>query len=134
MNRVEKTLQLLRTALQQRMTASVSISSALLYRQETTTHGNLYLWYSVICPTGYEEGGMSETCQICAVGTYRTQGVHTDCQSCPLYYTTANTGSADETDCSICKPSNALMTARLWRGLIQLPTRSALPAWNGGYW
>ena len=41
------------------------------------------------------------TCQVCARGSYRTQGVEPNCVSCPMGYTTPAERSLTIDDCSI---------------------------------
>jgi len=57
-----------------------------------------------------EQLGLDETCNMCPVGTYRTQGIHRGCQDCPAGRTTNKAGSVSISDCSlpICLPGEFL--------------------------
>lgn len=47
-------------------------------------------------------------CEPCPRGTFRTQGVESACQSCPVGRTTPKTGATTVEECSlpICSPGN----------------------------
>ncbi|XP_071129049.1 uncharacterized protein [Mytilus edulis] len=52
------------------------------------------------CPSG-KELSQNGNCVDCAVGTYRTSGVHSSCISCQLGFTTLSTGSTVQGECNI---------------------------------
>ena len=52
------------------------------------------------CEDGHQLSINAE-CEVCPVGTYRTQGIHRSCQDCPQGRTTSRAGSASEADCSL---------------------------------
>ena len=70
------------------------------------------------CPNG-EQLSPEGLCVPCRRGTFRTQGVHPACVSCPLERTTQSTGSTSVDDCTlpICKAgkyfSNYLVNYRI---------------------
>jgi len=57
-----------------------------------------------------EQLGLNEECGLCAIGTYRTQGIHRECQECPQGRTTSKAGSVSQSDCNlpICIPGEYL--------------------------
>ena len=52
------------------------------------------------CEDGHQLSFDGE-CSVCAVGTYRTQGLHRGCQECQSGRTTLRAGSTSEADCSL---------------------------------
>ncbi|CAG9836717.1 unnamed protein product [Diabrotica balteata] len=54
--------------------------------------------------------GIDGKCEPCPRGTYRTQGIESACQMCPLDYTTQKTGAVTREECSlpVCKPGTYL--------------------------
>jgi len=65
------------------------------------------------CRADCEDGqqlSINGECEVCPVGTYRTQGRDRGCQDCPLNRTTSKTGSKTEEDCNlpICVPGQYL--------------------------
>merc|ERR1712123_423852 len=65
------------------------------------------------CRADCEDGhqlSINAECEVCPIGTYRTQGRDRGCQECPLNRTTSKTGSKTEEDCNlpICVPGQYL--------------------------
>ena len=65
------------------------------------------------CRADCEDGqqlSINGECEVCPVGSYRTQGRDRGCQDCPLNRTTSKTGSKTEEDCNlpICVPGQYL--------------------------
>jgi len=61
------------------------------------------------CEDGHQLSFNGE-CEVCQLGTYRTQGLHRGCQPCPSDRTTSKSGSTAESDCNlpICVPGQYL--------------------------
>ncbi|XP_028131495.1 sushi, von Willebrand factor type A, EGF and pentraxin domain-containing protein 1 isoform X2 [Diabrotica virgifera virgifera] len=61
------------------------------------------------CANGLQLG-IDGKCEPCPRGTYRTQGIESACQMCPLDYTTQKTGAVTREECSlpVCKPGTYL--------------------------
>lgn len=65
------------------------------------------------CRADCEDGqqlSINAECEVCPIGTYRTQGRDRGCQECPLNRTTSKSGSKTEEDCNlpICMPGQYL--------------------------
>lgn len=61
------------------------------------------------CEDGHQLS-ISDTCEVCPLGTYRTRGAHRGCQQCQIDRTTSKTGAKTEADCNlpICVPGQYL--------------------------
>ncbi|XP_072385212.1 uncharacterized protein uif isoform X2 [Diabrotica undecimpunctata] len=61
------------------------------------------------CSNGLQLG-IDGKCEPCPRGTYRTQGIESACQMCPLDYTTQKNGAVTREECSlpVCKPGTYL--------------------------